>query len=1124
MGGARDTAQIGVFVEVATRIAELVGQDAHTGCADVVGGGREGGGVDRAAHGRPVAQCAAGHIHIGLNKVTRRFGQGKGDGFCARVGTTAAAGDGDLRGGFVHQRVVLCGGGHSATGAGDGAVHGGVGVVFQVGKGHLDTEAAVGGGCGGVGDVLDGQGDDVACRKHAGHFAGDRDLAGHGFAGQHHVVSGDRVDAERRLGGGVAGLQHITLRCGAQVSACAVDASNDLFVSVGRQIAGQHADAVAPVGCGGGGVVGAIDQQGDDVAFHKGACDLASQGDVAGVFGVEDDVVAGDRLNGQGGLGVGHHRVTRGDHGDVEFVAGRRATGIGGNDFDRVQTDSGGRAAEGTGGRVKGEPVGQRRAVGHGGGVALGVGGVHVGKGAAVKGVVHGIADLNARLVHQGQGHGGCVVGAVDGDGEVGGFGGAAGVACRVGEHVRQRAARLQGVHGAIAVVQRVGVGAVGPHDQGAVLASDAGAVAGPGGATADGAVAAARGGNVGDAGGVGVVAEHACSLGGGGRVGASLGSVAAVLHTHLFGGGAVVVRRKGGGDGVDRQAHAVVGFLGGAAHAAGVGVFVQVTCCVGKLVRGHTHHAGGGAVGGGGEHGGVHVLSAAVHAHMGQSAQAAAADFDVASREVAAGFTQGEGDGGGLSGSQAGLVAADGDGGGRRVVAVVEADLVVALDRGVAHAGQVGVGVEVARSIAEFAGGHTHGGHAHAVGGRCEQGGVHAGVDAVLDKVAQRATGDIDIGQGEVTGSFAEGELDGFTGTRHGARAGAGHHHGGRSGVGVVGQADLVVGFGDGARQVARHKGVEVAVACGVGKFVGSHAHGAGAHGVGRGGEGGAVGAARAGEIAERAAGDGDVGQGEVGGRFTEGEVDDFGAIDQACSAAADHHGGRGGVRSLGVVGHADLVVGFLCGACHTGQVGVFVQVACGVGKFVRSHAHGGGASAVGGGGEGGGVLGVAAGVVAAGADRGKVAQGAAADDDVADVKAAGGFAEREADGFCTAQGAAARSAHHDGGWGVVGVDRQADQVVGFVHIAAAGRVGEGVLVQVACRVGKFGREHADGGRAQGAWCGGEGGGVGRATALEVAECAAGDGDVGQGKVGGRFAEGEVDRLGSGDGAAAGA
>ena len=184
------------------------------------------------------------------------------------------------------------------------------------------------------------------------------------------------------------------------------------------------------------------------------------------------------------------------------------------------------------------------------------------------------------------------------------------------------------------------------------------------------------------------------------------------------------------------------------------------------------------------------------------------------------------------------------------------------------------------------------------------------------MGKGAHGATGGIDVGDRKVAAGLAEREADGLAAAGDGARAAARHDHRGSGAVGVVGQADLVVGLVHIRASGGVGESVFVGVACSVSELACQNAHCGCAKAVGGGREGHLVAAAGAGKAAQSAAGDGDVGFAEVGAGFAEREVDHLGAVDLAGGAAADHHGGGGGVRCLGVVGDADLVVGLLRGA----------------------------------------------------------------------------------------------------------------------------------------------------------------------------------------------------------------
>ena len=173
-----------------------------------------------------------------------------------------------------------------------------------------------------------------------------------------------------------------------------------------------------------------------------------------------------------------------------------------------------------------------------------------------------------------------------------------------------------------------------------------------------------------------------------------------------------------------------------------------------------------------------------------------------------------------------------------------------------------------------------------------------------------------------------------------------------------VVANGHQVVGL----KAAARHIGVGVGVALGVGELARGHPDGGRATGARVGREGGGVlvvaagGTAAAGhrrKARERAADHIDVFQREGAGVFTQGEGDGLcTARGQAAAARTRHHNGRrcGVGRRVGVglrvVGDADLVVGVLC----TGElVVVLVGVACVVRELACGHTDGGGAGAVG-------------------------------------------------------------------------------------------------------------------------------------------------------------------------------
>ena len=96
-----------------------------------------------------------------------------------------------------------------------------------------------------------------------------------------------------------------------------------------------------------------------------------------------------------------------------------------------------------------------------------------------------------------------------------------------------------------------------------------------------------------------------------------------------------------------------------------------------------------GGAVGVGRERGGVDL---GVGAALREIAQRAAGDGDVTGSEVRAGFAEGEGDGGSLTGLEGRLVGGDDDGGAQRVDGVVVGGggATASVARGVGDAGVV--------------------------------------------------------------------------------------------------------------------------------------------------------------------------------------------------------------------------------------------------------------------------------------------------------------------------------------------------------------------------------------------------------------------------------------------------
>ena len=94
--------------------------------------------------------------------------------------------------------VLQCGGG-GATGAGDGAIDGGIAVGHQIGGRHEDAVVATGIDEAGVLLTIDGERDGVVGGKFAGNTAGNGDAAG-AFVAANEVVGSDRVDDERGFG------------------------------------------------------------------------------------------------------------------------------------------------------------------------------------------------------------------------------------------------------------------------------------------------------------------------------------------------------------------------------------------------------------------------------------------------------------------------------------------------------------------------------------------------------------------------------------------------------------------------------------------------------------------------------------------------------------------------------------------------------------------------------------------------------------------------------------------------------------------------------------------------------------------------------------------------------------
>ena len=394
-----------------------------------------------------------------------------------------------------------------------------------------------------------------------------------------------------------------------------------------------------------------------------------------------------------------------------------------------------------------------------------------------------------------------------------------------------------------------------------------------------------------------------------------------------------------------------------------------------------------------------------------------------------------------------------------------------------------------------------------------------------------------VDVGQCEGAARLTESEVDGFVGADHAGSRPA-DDDGRRRGVGqggVVVDVDDVVGFNRGAGHTA-DVGVEVGVVGGVGELARLHTNAGQARAVGSGREGGGVvGVAACGvtagehgcKVGECAAHHIDVGQSERGAGFTEGEGDFIAATGRQVAAAfaAERNDRRRVVGRNGVVGQCDLVVGLnnmAADAVGAGRVGVQVLVACVVAEFSGGHTDGGCARAVGCRREAGGVLGVAGARRPAGGHRGEVAERAACDGDVAHVKVHRGFGQGEGDGFVGAagqRGACMGAGHDDGGRCGVGGDGvvgEADLVVGLQRGAGRRRVHVGVLVVVARCVAEHAGLDADGGRACGVGCGGEGSGVDTwADLAPIAKGATADVHIALHEVGAGLRQREGDRGG---------
>ena len=454
------------------------------------------------------------------------------------------------------------------------------------------------------------------------------------------------------------------------------------------------------------------------------------------------------------------------------------------------------------------------------------------------------------------------------------------------------------------------------------------------------------------------------------------------------------------------------------------------------------------------------------------------------------------------------------------------------------------GVLVQVAFGIGEGAGFDAHIGVANGVGLRREHHGVlGVAVDAVARggnwcEGANGAAAVADVGLGEGQARLAEHKGDDFgsANAQHvvgGARDG---HHGGYGvhGVGVKRKEDLVVAL-DCGTCLGGVVGVLVGVARHVRELARFDAH-AGRARADHGSEGGHIlgvagcraargfNRAKACERAELVVHIIDV---KAGARFTQRKQDGFALAHRACARAADHDGGRCGVRRVGGVAHGDHVVGLIDGATHAFLEGVHVVVARQVGDSAVEHTNFHVAAGVGRWRVGGCVLREAAQCGAAGAGHGHDVgdRAAAADDgDAGDIET-GQLTDGEEQGFCLArsQGAAAQTGHGDIGRRGVGagcVVANRDLVVGVFY--AGQRVA--VLIEVACVVTELASQHAHGACACAAY-GREGGSVfgvatrccaGAGHGRKVAKLAAHGVDVAFTEGGAGFTEFEGDGFGA--------
>ena len=206
----------------------------------------------------------------------------------------------------------------------------GVFVRQQVGCGHRNAVAAVGRCRAGVRLAVDVERDDIARSKGAADLA--RHVDGARLARRQQVVSGNRVNGDGRLGADVgrvvrvrndrwrgarggrrrqAAIQAVVLDSGGTGAAGASDTAIDDRVAIGQQVGSRDADAEATIGrCGA--VEGlAVDHQDHHIACDIFAANFAGEGDGAVAFCGADDVVGGDRIDGQRGLGGGVARFER---------------------------------------------------------------------------------------------------------------------------------------------------------------------------------------------------------------------------------------------------------------------------------------------------------------------------------------------------------------------------------------------------------------------------------------------------------------------------------------------------------------------------------------------------------------------------------------------------------------------------------------------------------------------------------------------------------------------------------------------------------------------------------------------------------------------------------------------